>query len=107
MALGVMRAAQEYSLVVGENLSVVGYDDITLTEHAHPPLTTVRQPIYEIGRRVCHMLVQTLTGEAMDTGKSQVLLQPVLVIRDSSGPPKDRRRDHPTTYTPVHQRKDK
>ena len=107
MALGVMRAAQEYGLVVGQNLSVVGFDDITLAENAHPPLTTVRQPIYQIGRHVCYMLVRTLSGEALDVDESQVLFEPELVIRDSSGPPLDRIRGRPATFAPVHRREDK
>jgi LacI family transcriptional regulator len=87
MAIGAMRAAREAGLNVGQDLSVVGFDDITLAEHAHPPLTTVRQPIYEIGQRVCRMLVRILAGEPLRENESQVLFEPDLVIRDSSGPP--------------------
>jgi DNA-binding LacI/PurR family transcriptional regulator len=87
MAIGAMRAAREYGLTVGRDLSVVGFDDIPLAEHAHPPLTTVRQPVYEIGRQVCRMLVQILAGEALEVEARQVLFKPELVIRDSSGPP--------------------
>jgi LacI family transcriptional regulator len=87
MAFGAMRAAREQGLHVGQDLSVVGFDDIPLAEHAHPPLTTVRQPIYEIGQRVCHMLAQILTGASWVDEKFQVLFEPELVIRDSTGPP--------------------
>jgi LacI family transcriptional regulator len=87
MAIGAMRAAREVGLVVGRDLSVIGFDDITLAEHAHPPLTTVRQPIYEIGRQVCRMLVQTLMGRPLEEGGCQVLFEPELVIRESTGPP--------------------
>jgi LacI family transcriptional regulator len=87
MAIGAMRAAREAGLNVGRHLSVVGFDDITLAEHAHPPLTTVRQPIYEIGQRVCRMLVRILAGEPLKEEECQVLFEPELVIRDSSGPP--------------------
>jgi LacI family transcriptional regulator len=87
MAIGAMRAAREHGLSAGRELSVVGFDDITLAEHANPPLTTVRQPIYEVGQRVCRMLVQVLAGESMAEEGYQVLFEPELVIRDSSGPP--------------------
>ena len=87
MAIGAMRAAREHGLSVGRELSVVGFDDITLAEHANPPLTTVRQPIYEVGQRVCRMLVQVLAGKSMAEEGYQVLFEPELVIRDSSGPP--------------------
>jgi LacI family transcriptional regulator len=87
MAMGAMRAARENGLTVGRDLSVVGFDDIPLAEHAHPPLTTVRQPVYEIGRQVCRMLVQILAGEPPHVEARQVLFEPELVIRDSCGPP--------------------
>lgn len=89
MAIGAMRAAREHGLSVGQELSVVGFDDITLAEHAHPALTTMRQPIYEIGRQVCRMLVQIIGGEPLSIQEYQVLFEPELVIRQSSGPPQD------------------
>jgi LacI family transcriptional regulator len=87
MAMGAMRAAQARGLSIGEELSIVGFDDIVLAEHANPPLTTMRQPIYEIGRRVCRMLVWILLGESLETDEFQVLFEPQLVMRDSTGPP--------------------
>ncbi len=87
MAIGAMRAAREHGLNVGQDVSLVGFDDITLAEHAHPPLTTIRQPIYEIGRRVCRMLIEILSGVPLEQAGCQVLFEPELVIRDSSGPP--------------------
>jgi LacI family transcriptional regulator len=87
MALGAMRAAQARGLSVGKELSIVGFDDIVLAEHANPPLTTVRQPIYEIGRQVCRILVRILSGEPLKAQECQVIFEPELVIRDSSGSP--------------------
>ncbi len=89
MAIGAMRAAHERGLRVGQDLSVVGFDDITWAEHANPPLTTMRQPIYELGRRVCRMLVQILAGQPLDEEGCQVLFEPELMVRASSGPPPD------------------
>lgn len=85
MAMGTMSAAQSEGLVVGEDLSVGGFDDIASAEHAHPPLTTVRQPLYDIGRRITRMLVELLQGNKPETTK--VILTPELVVRSSSGPP--------------------
>ena len=85
MAIGAMRAAHERGLRVGRDLSVVGFDDITWAEHANPPLTTMRQPIYEMGRRVCRMLIQILSGQPLGKEGCQVLFEPELVIRASSG----------------------
>jgi LacI family transcriptional regulator len=82
MALGIINAVRECGLRVGKDVAVAGFDDIPVSKHAQPPLTTVRQPVYEIGRRSCAMLIQLMTGETLD--ESQVLLQPELVIRQST-----------------------
>ncbi len=83
MALGAMSTAQERGLVVGQDISITGFDDIPWAEHAHPPLTTVHQPIYQIGTMVCEMLIKVIKGEPLP--KQQVILQPSLVVRESSG----------------------
>jgi len=82
MALGAMAAIQERGLRVGTDIAVAGFDDIPLAEHSHPPLTTVRQPIYQIGKMVCQMLIRLLRGEALE--QTQVILQPTLVVRAST-----------------------
>ena len=83
MALGAMTAAQERGLVVGRDIAVTGFDDIPPAQHSHPPLTTVHQPIYRIGRMICDMLVKCIKGESLP--ERHVLLRPTLVIRRSSG----------------------
>jgi DNA-binding LacI/PurR family transcriptional regulator len=83
MALGAMSAAQERGLVVGQDIAITGFDDTPWAEHAHPPLTTVHQPIYRIGTMVCEMLVKVIRGE--EVAERQIILQPSLVIRQSSG----------------------
>ena len=83
MALGAISAAQARGLVVGRDVSITGFDDIPLAEHSHPPLTTVHQPVYELGREICNMLIHMIRGEALE--ERHVLLQPRLIIRDSSG----------------------
>ena len=83
MALGAMSAAQKRGLVVGRDIAITGFDDTPLAEHAHPPLTTVHQPIYQIGSMVCEMLLLTLLGETPE--EQQIILKPTLVIRQSCG----------------------
>jgi LacI family transcriptional regulator len=83
MALGVISAAQELGLTVGRDLAVVGFDNTTLAEHSHPSLTTVHQPIYDIGKMICRMLIQLIKNG--DPVQRQVMLEPTLVIRESSG----------------------
>ena len=50
MALGVMKAAKDKGLKIPKNLSLVGFDDYESGAHLSPPLTAVRQPIYELGK---------------------------------------------------------
>lgn len=83
MALGVMSAIQERGLEVGKDIAVTGFDDIPMSEHSHPPLTTVHQPIYQIGRMVCEMLIHILRGE--DLPSHHVMLEPKLIVRHSCG----------------------
>lgn len=83
MALGAMSAIQRRGLIVGEDIAVTGFDDIPMAEHSHPPLTTVRQPIYQIGAMVCEMLMDILQGKSLAT--RSVILKPSLMVRQSSG----------------------
>jgi len=83
MALGVISAAQGLGLTVGCDVAVTGFDDVSLAAHSHPPLTTVRQPIYEIGQRISRMLVRLIEGETLE--ERHVILQPQLIVRESCG----------------------
>jgi LacI family transcriptional regulator len=82
-ALGAISAAQKRGLAVGRDVAITGFDDIPLAEHSHPPLTTVHQPIYDIGRRICDMQIRLIRGEEL--AERHVLLEPELVVRESSG----------------------
>lgn len=83
MALGAISAAQERGLVVGKDIAITGFDNIPLAEYCHPPLTTVHQPIYQIGEMVCEMLIKRIRGENIE--EEQIILTPSLIIRQSCG----------------------
>ena len=83
MALGAISAAQKRGLVVGKDIAIIGFDDVPQAEHNHPSLTTVHQPIYQIGSRVCEMLVSILKGEELE--EQHILMEPTLIVRESSG----------------------
>ena len=85
MAIGAIRAIQESGLEVGRDVSVTGFDDIPISEYIQPSLTTVSQPIYQIGRMACEMLIDILHKKA--SRKRQVLLEPTLIVRHSTGIP--------------------
>ena len=69
MAFGLIAAVKELGRRVPEDISVVGIDDIELAPYCAPPLTTVRQPLEEIGRQA----VRQLDGELSEHGDTPVL----------------------------------
>jgi LacI family transcriptional regulator len=84
MALGAMRAVHQRGGRVPETVSIAGFDDIAAASLAQPPLTTVAQPVREIGERAVELLVGRVVGER--TRPSVVRLKPRLVVRQSTGP---------------------
>ncbi len=82
-ALGAMHAARERGLEVGRDLAVAGYDGTEDSEHAQPPLTTLKQPVYETAQHLVTMLLARIAGEKVEP--MQHLIQPQLIIRDSTG----------------------
>ena len=83
LALGAMQATQERGLVVGEDISITGFDDILLAEYVHPLLTTVHIPAYEMGVTLFQLLMKRVKGKLSDN--MQVVIQPELVVRQSTG----------------------
>ncbi|MCC9077731.1 LacI family DNA-binding transcriptional regulator [Litorilinea aerophila] len=81
-AIGAMRAAQEAGLAVGPDFGVTGFDDTPGVQLLSPPLTSVRQPIWEVGQRIVQLLVAILRGE--EPAERHILLQPELIVRQSS-----------------------
>jgi DNA-binding LacI/PurR family transcriptional regulator len=86
VALGVLQEAGRQGLRVPHDLSLVGFDDGDLAEHATPPLTTVAQPKAELGRHAVDLLVARATGSA-GAGPVEIALSCELVIRQSTAPP--------------------
>jgi len=82
MAIGVMNASADAGLEVGRDIAVVGFDDAPITDYLRPPLTSLRQPITDIGEHLVTMLIDLVHGET--PSPSQVLLKPQLIVRDSS-----------------------
>lgn len=83
VALGALLAAEELGLAVPGDLAVTGWDDIMAARHARPALTTIRQPMRELGARAARALDELITG-VRDTPKNLVL-STELVIRASCG----------------------
>lgn len=86
MALGMMRAAHKLGKRIPEDLAVVGFDDIPESAFYYPPLTTIRQDLYELGHVAVQTFVQIRDAEQkVETTTSQtVWLQPQLIVREST-----------------------
>jgi DNA-binding LacI/PurR family transcriptional regulator len=82
MAIGAMSAAHQRGLQVGKDLAVTGFDDVPMAQYITPPLTSVRQPIRNIGQLIMAMLLEIVDNKTPEN--KQILIQPKLIIRESS-----------------------
>ncbi|HVI97777.1 MAG TPA: LacI family DNA-binding transcriptional regulator [Sphingomonas sp.] len=83
MAIGTLAAARSAQVACPERLSVVGFDDIQMARYVDPPLTTVRQPMADIGRKTVELLLDILQGR--QTAPVSATLPHRLIIRQSVG----------------------
>jgi LacI family transcriptional regulator len=88
VAVGVMQVAASRGLRVPRDLSVAGFDDLELAKATTPPLTTVRQPLQELGRMAVSLLMRVLDQHEVEALHVELATQ--LVVRDSTGPVRPR-----------------
>lgn len=88
MAIGATQKAKQMGFRVPQDISIMGFDDIEFSQYCDPPLTTISQPRYEIGRQSMLMLLELLKGNDVRSGSR--LLESSLVVRESTAPPKNR-----------------
>lgn len=81
VAVGALGGLRDAGLRVPTDVSVVGFDDIPLAEHFHPPLTTVRLPAFSLGETAGQLLLERIAGRPVP---SRTLLPTQLVIREST-----------------------
>lgn len=84
MAIGVIHAIRTFGLSVPNDISVVGFDNIYVSFHTNPPLTTVVFPAYQMGQLAVQRIYNSLHGEKDQGGL--MLLECPLVVRESTGP---------------------
>ncbi|MEU7802380.1 LacI family transcriptional regulator [Micromonospora arborensis] len=82
MAFGALRTLREAGRRVPEDVAVIGFDDATIALRADPPLTTVFQPVEEMGRQMARLLVARIRGD--DIPAAQIVLDTQLVHRASA-----------------------
>ena len=84
MAIGAVRAARAAGCCVPTDVSVVGFDDSQLVGFLDPPLTTVRQPVSQMGNTAVAALADAISGQPV--ASREYLFAPELVLRGSTGP---------------------
>ncbi|MFI2711132.1 LacI family DNA-binding transcriptional regulator [Micromonospora sp. NPDC018662] len=88
MAFGVYEAVRRRGLRVADDVSVVGFDDLPEARWASPPLTTVRQPLVEMGRLAARTVLRLAQGEEIESPRIELATE--LVVRDSTAAPAGR-----------------
>ncbi|MCB0076008.1 MAG: LacI family DNA-binding transcriptional regulator [Anaerolineales bacterium] len=84
IAVGAMNALYHLGLRPGQDVGVVGFDDMPLADLLVPPLTTLRQPIDQVATLIVDQLMTLIEGEEIPAEKRQISLEPTLVVRASS-----------------------
>ncbi|MCF2946727.1 LacI family transcriptional regulator [Paraglaciecola aquimarina] len=84
MAIGIMQVLHKNGVVVPDDISVMGFDDINYAEFVRPSLTTVHQPLEEIGQACANLLIRKIKNPDLPAEKIQ--LDYTLRIRESTGP---------------------
>lgn len=79
-AIGLLTACYRHGFSVPENLSIIGFDDIDMAAYTLPPLTTIRQPRFELGQRAMHMMLALLDGQ----GPENQMIAGELVVRQTT-----------------------
>jgi LacI family repressor for deo operon, udp, cdd, tsx, nupC, and nupG len=86
MAIGAMDVVRRRGLSVPADLSVVGFDDIRFARYVNPPLTTVAQPMREIGEGCVRLLLEILRGHTI--APVSLTLPHQFIVRSTTGTPK-------------------
>jgi len=90
MAIGAICAAAGAGLSIPKDLSVIGFDDIALAAYSNPPLSSIVQPKHQTGELAAQLLLQRIAQP--DREPQRMILQPSLLVRQSTGPCPGRRR---------------
>jgi len=97
LALSTMKALQYFGIRIPEDIAIVGWDDVMTARYVTPGLTTVRQPLYELGRAAATRLHERIAGAP--TAPEPLILPTELVLRTSCGCPEQDSHDEPWVTT--------
>jgi len=88
-AIGAIRALKDAGLLVPEDVSVVGFDDILGASYHTPSITTVRQPLEEMGRQGARILLERIERPSQEFA-AEIVLEPELIVRESTAAARQR-----------------
>ncbi len=86
-ATGVYQALYKRGIHIPDEISVIGFDDVMYTAQMSPPLTTIHQPLAEMGKMAANMLLRLIAGQQLES--NHVELSTSLVVRESCAPPRN------------------
>ena len=81
IAIGAIKALKERGIKIPQDVKVIGFDDISISKYMDPPLTTIRQPIYEMGEEAVGMLIDVINNKEMEMSK---VLKTELIVRETT-----------------------
>jgi LacI family transcriptional regulator len=90
-AIGATRALHEAGLRVPKDVSIVGFDDVQSAAFQNPALTTVRQPLRTMGLLAAEAIVRQIMAPSERPSSRQVMVDPELIVRESTCPPVGKR----------------
>ncbi|HHV63153.1 MAG TPA: LacI family transcriptional regulator [Firmicutes bacterium] len=82
MCLGAMQVIRDRGLSIPGDIAIVGFDDIEAAAYTSPALTTVRQPLFDLGEQAADVLYKAILGDSNSVAR--IVLEPELVVRESS-----------------------
>lgn len=86
LAMGVMLALKARGVRIPDDVSLVGFDDLSSSLYVEPPLSTVSQPVFEMAKRAGRLLAEIMRDNWPATDNCEILLPTSLVVRESCGP---------------------
>jgi LacI family transcriptional regulator len=85
-AIGAIRALHDAQLSVPQDISIIGFDDVPQAAFQTPSLTTIRQPLHEMGKLAAQLLLERLRSP--DVIAQEVAVKPRLIVRETTCPPR-------------------
>jgi DNA-binding LacI/PurR family transcriptional regulator len=85
-ALGAMHRIHGAGFTIPGDISIVGFDDLHMSQYLNPPLTTIRQPMHEMGRMAMQTLISILSGVI---SQQHITVPGQLIVRASSAAPRE------------------